>query len=121
MPTPNVTGQQVLVETRTIEFDSKVYFRIEILRLETGAPIQVVKCFAEVYLLCWPHGQMVMPSGQRVDTRFRQSWLFLDDFPMISGSSVNEVYSGVMAKLQQYAAAYIGEFDTRLKRGQPLP
>jgi len=113
----NITKQYDIAATTTVEFESKVYFRIEILRLHTGAPIELKQYEAEVYLLRLPHGSVVMGENtNNQDRTFRQFWLYLDDFPKLEGSSVDSLRDQVIESLSAYADDYLARHNVTLKR-----
>jgi len=112
-----ITKQYDIAATTTVEFESKVYFRIEILRVHTGAPVEITSFEAEVYLLRLPHGSMVMGDNPNNEDRtFRQFWLYLDDFPKLEGSSVDGLRDQVIERLSAYADEYLARHNTKLKR-----
>jgi hypothetical protein len=113
-----ITSRFSLAAVFTVEFDSKLYFRVEILEADSGEPIQTTQYIAEVYQLRWPNGVMAAPSP-RGDTRFRQSWLYLDDFPAVSASTVESLRADLLPKLSAYADAYLHDYNTGLRRPQP--
>jgi hypothetical protein len=110
-----VTALFDIVETFTIEFDAKLYFRVEVLRAESGEAIQVTKLSAEVYQLRWPTGMSAIPSP-RSDTRFRQSWVFLEDFPAVEASTVESLRQELLSKLSAYADNYLRDYDATNRR-----
>jgi hypothetical protein len=114
----HITAQNELAASFAVEFEHKLYFRVEILRVETGQAIQSTTYFAEVYQLRAPLGATAFPQN-RGDTRFRQSLLFLDDFPLVADSSVESVRTQVLQKLSAYADAYLKDYDTAIQRSQP--
>ena len=78
----NITAHNELKASFSLEFDHKLYFLVDIFRVETGRAIQSTTYFAEVYQLRWPTGIAMAPM-KRADGRFRQWLMFLDDFPLI--------------------------------------
>ena len=115
----HITAHNELAATFAVEFEHKLYFRVEILRVETGHAVQSTTYFAEVYQLRWPGGMMTMPAQKRGDTRFRQSWLFLEDFPLVSAASVETLRADLLPKLTAYADAYLRDYDSSARRSQP--
>jgi hypothetical protein len=113
-----ITAKNELAATLGVEFDGKLYFRIEIFRVDKGPDTDLTTYFAEVYQLRLPNGTMAFPK-ERSDRGFRQSCLFFEDFPLISGSSVNAVHDETLQKLSTYADNYCQKFDPELKRSQP--
>lgn len=111
----SITAAYELAATFTAEFDKRLYFRIEILRHETGQPVQITEYISEVYQLRYPNGAMAHPS-EGSDTRFRQSWLYLEDFPIVSNSSIEATRNEVATKLADYADTYLGTYKAELKR-----
>jgi hypothetical protein len=114
-----VTLFSELAITFFFEFENRLYFKVEISRTAKRQMIETTEYFAEAYQLCWPIGQMAMPFGDTVDTRFRQSWLYLEDFPHFSGVSVDSVRTSVEHALSEYAHADLSKFDSVCKRAQP--
>jgi hypothetical protein len=113
-----ITAFWELVATFTIEVSQQVYYRVEILRVDNGAAVQTTKFCSEVYLLKWPHGATVS-AGKEYDTQCRQSWLYLEDFPQLSDSSIEGLRDQVVDRLLVHANAYTAKFKTAMRRVQP--
>lgn len=87
-----------LVETWNIERPDKVVFRVDLFRIETDALIQTERIFTEVYCRRWPVGATKMPGSPN----FRQSWLFLEDFPKIESSNIQEAQQKVLEEISNF-------------------
>jgi hypothetical protein len=109
-----------LIATYTTEHKGKLYFRVEMLRTDTGAAIQGVNVFAEVYMLRYPIGSTSVKAEGK-DTSFRQAWQFLHDFPSVSGSSSQEVSRRVNEAIVKYGDDYLGKFDAQVDRSNASP
>jgi hypothetical protein len=110
----NIT-QYDLVKTYTLGFENKLYFRIEILRQDTGEAIQASNCIAEVYLLRFPNGTSARAS-ERLDTSFRQSWLFLEDFPIVTAPTPQTLRDEIFPQVVAYAEKYLQTYTASVKR-----
>lgn len=93
-----------IVEAFTIEFEGKLYFRVELLKRCKEAAIDVIEYSAEVYQLRWPNGFATMEVDG--DKRFRQSWLYLDDFPTAKAPNIAALRELVLTQLSDYADRY---------------
>lgn len=106
-----------LVGTFTFVHRDQLYFRVEIFSASTGATVEIMRFFSETYLLRFPNGASAFPSA-RSDTSFRQSWLYLEDFKAIWGSSPADVKDSTIEALQRFGDAYLEKFNAKLKRQQ---
>jgi hypothetical protein len=113
-----ITALNELAAVFTIEFESKLYFRVEILRVETTNVISSTTYFAEVYQLRLPHGTSGMPH-QGTDCRWRQFLHYLDDFQMVSANSIEAVREEVVRNLSLYADEYFCNYSNKVLRAQP--
>ncbi|MFA6134878.1 MAG: hypothetical protein WC869_12755 [Phycisphaerae bacterium] len=104
-----------LIATYTVEHRDKLYFRVEIYRVDTGTPIQGSSIFSEVYLLRIPNGVWVKQPG-KLDSSFRQAWLYLEDFAMVRGASLQEVTQAVNSEILRYGDDYLAKFDLTMRR-----
>ena len=111
-----ITAEYEVMKSFTVEFEGKLYFRVELLRSENHQDVQQIDYVAEVYQLRWPGGATAFPSATE-DRRFRQFWLYLEDFPMMVGSDVESLCSRVVTRLSEYSDANLAKYpETRLQR-----
>ena len=103
-----ITALGESVAAFTVEFDAKLYFRVEILRVESGSALEPTAYFADVYQLRFPHGLAPNPSMTGVH-RVRPFLHFLEDFKPVYGDTIAAVRNDVFRRLTEYAEAYLKE------------
>jgi hypothetical protein len=111
----DITAFYEIAQSFTVELDKRLYFRVDVLREDTGHAIQTTKYFAEVYHLLWPNKVLAVKSSEGELQQRRQSWVFLEDFPKLSDSSAEALRKEVLGALSQYADG-IKEPGTKLVR-----
>jgi hypothetical protein len=111
-----ITAEYEVAKSLTVEFEGKLYFRVEILRSENHQDVQTIEYTAEVYQLRLPGGAVAFPSAKE-DRRFRQFWMYLEELPKMVGHDVPTLCSQVMARLSEYSDADLARYpETRLQR-----
>lgn len=103
-----ITALGESVAVFTVEFDAKLYFRVEILRMESGGALQPTAYFADVYQLRFPNGLAASPSMTGVQ-RARPSLHFLEDFKPVYGDTIAAVRTDILRRLSEYVEAYLKE------------
>ena len=114
----NITCLSALAETLFVEFENKIYFRVEIVAREPGQAVESMQFGAEVYRLCWPNDPKSAVGGNGAGSLARQSWLYLDDFPMVCGSTAQSVRKAVLPKLSTYAESHLKTPGPELRRAR---
>ena len=117
----NITCLSTLAETFFVEFENKLYLKVEIVAREPGTAVESMKFGAEVYQLCWPNGLKSGLGGNGARRNpARQSWLYLDDFPTVCGGSADSVRNAILPKLSAYAATHLKFPGAELRRARPV-
>ena len=104
----SITAFGESVAAFTVEFDAKLYFRVEILRVESGSALGPTAYFADIYQLRFPHGLAASASMTGVH-RIRPFLHFLEDFKPVYGDTIAAVRNDVMRRLTEYAESYLKE------------
>ena len=115
----NITCLSSLAETFFVEFENKLYLRVEIMAREPGQAIESMQFGAEVYQLAWTNG--ASPTGKTTHSKTieRQSWAYLEDFPMICGNSAAAVRKEALSKLAAYAESCLKKQVAEVRRSRP--
>jgi len=103
-----ITQERDVVQVRMLEFDNSYHFRIEILREKTEQIGEVIYV-SEVYQLLWPNGFLKIETAG-VDSRSRQHWVFLEDFPEFRDSSMEELLIHTVEEVSRYVDTYKRDF-----------
>jgi len=115
----NITCLSTLAETLFVEFEKSVYLKVEIMARDPGQAVESMRFGAEVYRLCWPNDPKSAVGGNGAGSLARQSWLYLDDFPMVCGSTAESVRKAVLPKLSAYAESHLNTPVVELRRARP--
>jgi len=115
----NITCLSTLAETLFVEFEKKVYLKVEIVARGPGQAVESMRFGAEVYQLCWPNHHKSAVGGNGSQSPTRQSWFHLDDFPMVCGSTAESVRNAVLQKLSAYAESHLQPPGAELRRARP--
>jgi len=116
-----ITCQSTLVETLFVEFEKRIYLKVEIMAREPELAVETMRFGAEVYRLCWPNAPRNVMDGNGAENGVRQSWLYLHDFPMVCGSTSESVRKSILQKLSAYAESHLMAPGAELRRARPIP
>jgi hypothetical protein len=59
-----------------------------------------------------------LSTAMKADTRGKQEWMYLEDFPVIGGAEVGDVYNEALMRLGQYADEHLAQYQTSLRRAK---
>ena len=103
-----ITAQHELAATFAVEFESKLYFRVEIYRVATDQPVESTTYLSQVYHLRFPHGLIGMPSNDGSST-WRPYLHYLHDFKPVNGGSIESVRADTLRQLSDFADLFISK------------
>ncbi|MCC6353299.1 MAG: hypothetical protein IT577_05395 [Verrucomicrobiae bacterium] len=105
-------SEYTLIATKFYQYDEKLRFRVEVVRVEPKPPGGSHHCIAEVYLLRVgsPVGKVGQSSG---DWSFKPGWLLVEDFPRVQATRAEDVVAQVQRPLCEYAEAYRRSFPLK--------